>query len=127
MEDKTVNKNEVTQEQAAEPVVKKEGFFGKLGRKFKKPDAAPADNGTAAAEPKEKFIDKVKRNKGKIAAVAAGSAAVAYGVMKIVANSKPGVTCDPDFETEPGDWEPEDLYASEEAVEENSTEEVNAE
>ena len=27
MEDKTVNKNEGTQEQAAEPVVKKEGFF----------------------------------------------------------------------------------------------------
>lgn len=113
MEEENVNMNEETQSQAAEPVVRKEGFLGKLGQKIK--------------ETSTKIAKGVKRNKGKIAGGLAIIAAMAYGICKIVANGKPGVAYDPDFGPEPGDWEPEDLYASEETVEENSAEEVSEE
>ena len=110
------NTNQVNNTEAAAPVEKK-GLFRRAAGIFKK-DKTPAEpSGDAVVEPKKTLGQKIKDNKGKIIGGAVTAAAVGFAALKILAANR-GMDYDPDMETEPGDWEPDEEVPAEETSEE---------
>lgn len=111
-----------TESKAAEetPVQEKKGFFGNLKAKAaeKKADRE-AKKAAKADEPKKTFCEKLKENKGKIAMGVGGAIAIGLAIGKVMAR-KEGEKgpYDPEWETEPGDYELDELVSAEEASEE---------
>lgn len=119
------NKTQENQVPVAEPVEKKVGLFGRVKRHFKKEKTPATPDGAVETVPKKTLGQKIKDNKGKIIAGVATAGAVTFAVLKMAANAKSEGQYDPDAETEPGDWEPDELenLESGETSEEEVTEE----
>ncbi len=119
------NKNaQVNQNEAARPV-EEVGLFGRIKRRIHKEKTPATPDGAVETVPKKTFGQKIKDNKGKIIAGVATAGAVTFAVLKMAANAKSEGEYDPDMETEPGDWELEELenLESGETSEEEVTEE----
>lgn len=121
-ENKNMNAQE-NQEPEKAPVPEKKGSFVK--KIFHKKEEPVQNEEAPEKKPKKGFRQWCAEHKKGIALGAAGTITVLAWGAKMLLQNKPE-SIDPDMETEPGDWEPEDME-SVESTEETSEEEVNAE
>jgi len=113
-------KNEGNETPEVQTETKKVSLVGKVKSKFRKAEKPAEPEGSAEIKPKKSFKQKLKDNKGKIiGGVVIGAAAVG-AALKLLANAKADGEIDPDFETEPGDYDPEEA-----ALDEMESQEVN--